>query len=154
MRTLEGGASGGTIARGLNGVAEAVADPSLRKVLANPYALAPAEHRFGVDQPNVTLPKRDAASGGWVAPFVMASVNTKIVHRTNALLGRRWGREFRYDEAMRTGSGPLRASKTGGMLGGLVAGRALLVIWPARGLLERWVLPKPGGCLGPEAQQT
>ena len=154
VKTLKGGASGGTIASGLNVVAEAAADPSLRKVLANPYALAPAEHRFGVDQPNVTLPKRDAASGGWVAPFVMASVNTKIVHRTNALLGHRWGREFRYDEAMMTGSGPLGAIKSGGMVGGLGAGMALVAIGPVRRLLEKRVLPKPGEGPSPEAQQA
>ncbi|MCP6385275.1 hypothetical protein NL438_26440, partial [Klebsiella pneumoniae] len=33
-------------------------------------------------------------------PFVMAPINTKNVHRTNALTGHRWGTDFRYDEMM------------------------------------------------------
>ena len=49
---------------------------------------------------------RDVASKRWVAPFIMASVNTRIVHRTHALLGRPWGEDFLYDEAMMTGHGP------------------------------------------------
>ena len=41
VKAMKGGASGGTIASGLNVMEEMSADPSLRKVLANPYTLAP-----------------------------------------------------------------------------------------------------------------
>ena len=41
----------------------------------------------------------------WVAPFIMAAINTKNVHRSNALLGHAYGEDFLYDEMMVTGAG-------------------------------------------------
>ena len=107
VKAMKGGASGGTVASMMNVVEEVSADPSLRKVLGNPYALAPVGMRSGPRQPNVTIPTRDRASGEWVAPFVMASINTRVVHRSHALLERPWGDDFLYDEAMLMGEGPM-----------------------------------------------
>ena len=42
----------------------------------------------------------DKAAGSWVAPFMMAGINTKAVHRSNFLLGHPWGRDFQYDEML------------------------------------------------------
>ena len=41
----------------------------------------------------------------WVAPFVMAPINTKNIHRSNALLGHAYGEDFCYDEMMIAGEG-------------------------------------------------
>jgi short subunit dehydrogenase-like uncharacterized protein len=41
----------------------------------------------------------------WAAPFVMANINTRNVHRSNLLLGFPYGRDFVYDEMMLTGPG-------------------------------------------------
>lgn len=150
---MRGGASGGTIASMMNLMEEASADPSLRTLLADPRALAPIDMRTGPAQPEVRSPKRDAASGQWVAPFVMAAVNTKVVHRSNALLGRRWGEGFTYDEAMLMGEGPLGAAKAGGLSAGLVAGMGLAALGPTRRALSRYVLPKPGEGPSPQAQE-
>jgi len=152
VKAMKGGASGGTIASAMNVMEEVSKDPALRKVLANPYALAPAGMRSGPKQPNVTLPTNDSASGEWVAPFVMASVNTRIVQRTHALLGRPWGGDFLYDEAMMMGDGPIGAAKamaTTGGLGGLMAATA---VGPVRSVLTKYVLPKPGAGPSPEQQ--
>ena len=57
VATMRGGASGGTIASMMNLMEEATADPALRRLLADPYALAPPDQRTGPDQPDVTRPR-------------------------------------------------------------------------------------------------
>ena len=151
VHALRGGASGGTVASMLNLVEEAAADPALRRQLADPYSLAPPDLRTGPEQPDTMRPTRDAASGQWTAPFVMAGVNTRIVHRTHALLGRPWGPDFRYDEAMETGAGALGAAKATAVSGALAAVMGLAALGPTRRLLQR-VVPKPGSGPTPEAQ--
>ncbi len=151
VKAWKGTASGGTIASMLNAVDEAMGDQELRRVMGSPYALVPPDTPKGPRQPEVRLPTRDGASGAWVAPFVMAAINTKIVHRTHALLGRPWGEQFRYDEAMMTGTGPLGAVKASAMVGGLGGFMALAAVKPTRHLLG-WVLPEPGEGPSPEAQ--
>jgi short subunit dehydrogenase-like uncharacterized protein len=149
LKGAKGGASGGTVASLMNVVTEMSKDPSLRKVLSNPYALAPKHLRTGPKQPNVTIPAHDQLSGQWVAPFVMAAINSKVVHRSHALQDRPWGDNFLYDEAMLTGSGPLGAAKASTIAGGLGGFMAATAVPPVRKLLSRFVLPKPGE--GPSA---
>ncbi|MEQ8842224.1 MAG: saccharopine dehydrogenase NADP-binding domain-containing protein [Acidimicrobiales bacterium] len=153
VKAMKGGASGGTIASMMNVMEETAGDPGLRKLLANPYALAPDGMRTGVDQPNIVVPKKDDASGEWVAPFVMAAINTRVVHRTHALLDRPWGDDFLYDEAMMMGAGPLGAAKAAGLAGGLGGFMGVAAFGPARKLLGR-VLPEPGDGPSPEAQEA
>ena len=152
VKAMKGGASGGTIASLMNVMEEVSSDPSLRKVLANPYALAPADMRSGPKQPNVTIPTIDDASGEWVAPFVMASINTRVVLRSHALLGQPWGADFVYDEAMMMGDGPVGAVKAAGLTGGLGGFMGLAAVGPIRKVLNNYVLPKPGTGPSPEAQ--
>jgi short subunit dehydrogenase-like uncharacterized protein len=153
VKAAKGGASGGTIASGLNLMEEARSDPQLRKILANPYALCPDGMRSGPKQPSVWLPVRDPATGRWAAPFIMAAANTRIVQRTHALLGRPWGDDFEYDEAISTGEGV-----TGVMMAtavsaatGMFAGAA--AFGPSRAMLRR-IVPEPGEGPSPEAQQS
>ena len=152
VRSLKGGASGGTIASGINIAKEASANPSVRKDLANPYLLCPKGHGFRARQHNVGLPELDSDFDAWIAPFVMATVNTKVVHRSNALSGNAYGDPFLYDEAMLTGrhtKGRLRAAAVAGGLTGFMIGAA---IKPTRWLMENYLLPKPGEGPSPEAQ--
>ena len=151
VQAMKGGASGGTLASMANVIDEVRADPSLRKILANPYALAPDGMRDGVRQPNVTLPELDDASGEWVAPFVMAAVNTRVVHRTHALLGRPWGEDFTYDEAMLMGRGPVGLAKATTVTSGLGGFAAAMAAPPVRSVLNRF-LPQPGEGPSPEQQ--
>ena len=154
VKAARGGASGGTIASMMNIVEEAAHDPALRKLLADPYALSPPDMRTGPKQPDINRPTRDPASGEWVAPFVMAAVNTRVVQRSHALLGRPWGPGFRYDEAMLMGSGPFGAAKAGGLSAGIVGFMGLAALGPTRSLLNRFVLPKPGDGPSPETQEA
>lgn len=154
VASMKGGASGGTVASMMNLMEELAADPDLRKVLANPFALAPPDQRRGPRQTDINRPGYDPASKQWVAPFVMAAVNTRVVHRSHALLGRPWGQDFTYDEAMLTGSGPLGATKAGGLSAAMAAGMGLAALGPSRRALNRFVLPQPGEGPSPEAQEN
>jgi short subunit dehydrogenase-like uncharacterized protein len=120
-------------------------------MLANPYALAPEGMRTGPKQPNVTIPRRDAVSGQWAAPFVMAATNTRVVQRTHALLGRPWGDGFEYDEAMLVGEGPLGVLKAAAITGGTAAFAGAAAFGPTRALIRK-VVPEPGAGPSPEAQ--
>ena len=69
--------------------------------MANPYSCCPAEHGFTVRQNHVGV-SYDNEYNSWVAPFIMAAINTKNVHRSNKLLGHLYGEDFEYDEMMMT----------------------------------------------------
>ncbi|QDW54512.1 saccharopine dehydrogenase family protein [Burkholderia sp. KBS0801] len=144
VKTLKGGASGGTVASVINVVREAAADPALRRELLDPYALCPADHRFTVRQHAVRSAEFDRDSGTWIAPFVMAAVNERVVHRSNALANDAYGSRFAYDEAVITGTGLKGRLAALTMVAGLGAFMAGVLIPPVRGLMERFLLPKPG----------
>jgi short subunit dehydrogenase-like uncharacterized protein len=98
VRAMKGGFSGGTAASLKATLAAAARNPSLIKLLTNPFALTPGFE--GPSQPTGMLPHYDSAVQAWVAPFIMAPINTKNVHRTNALTGHSYGPGFVYDEMM------------------------------------------------------
>lgn len=151
VKALRGGVSGGTVASMFTAVDETSKDAEARQILANPYSLAPAGMREGVPQAQFFAPMHDQASGAWIAPFVMAAVNTRVVHRSHALAGRPWGEDFLYDEAVMTGEGPQglsRAAITSIGLGGLAVGATSKRV---RDMLVGRVLPKPGD--GPTREQ-
>lgn len=153
VKAAKGELSGGTVASLMNVVKEASADPSLRKELANPYSICPEAHGFTARQPNVKSAEYDPEFDAWVAPFVMAAINTRVVHRSNALSGNAYGHEFRYDEAVLTGrglKGRMKALATAGAMGAFMVGA---VIKPSRWALERFVVPKPGEGPSAEAQE-
>ncbi|MEM6485857.1 MAG: saccharopine dehydrogenase NADP-binding domain-containing protein [Pseudomonadota bacterium] len=100
---LNGQFSGGTIASIKAGVGVAMqSDENMRRAL-NPFALTPSGE--GPRQPDGSKPMFEEDLDSWAAPFVMAAINTKNVHRTNALLGHPYGTDFGYSEMMLTGPG-------------------------------------------------
>lgn len=104
VREMKGGFSGGTAASLKATMAAAARKPSLIPLLADPFALTPG-HK-GPNQPPGLIPEYDPTLQSWVAPFVMAPINTKNVHRTNFLLGQPWG-DIVYDEMVVTGLGDM-----------------------------------------------
>ncbi|WP_353207336.1 saccharopine dehydrogenase NADP-binding domain-containing protein [Sphingorhabdus sp.] len=143
VANMKGGASGGTIASMINMVKEAVSDADLRRELKDPYSLCPPDHSFFVPQPDVQI-AYDNAYGGWIAPFVMAGINTRIVHRSNALSHNNYGAEFTYEEAVATGQGAKGKRMARATSWGVNALMIGLAVPPIRWLLENFVLPKPG----------
>jgi short subunit dehydrogenase-like uncharacterized protein len=103
VRGSKGGWSGGTLASFKATMAAAAKNPELINVLDNPFALTPGF--IGADQPPGTEPIYDNSIESWVAPFVMATINTKNIHRSNFLLDHQYGADFVYDEMIITGPG-------------------------------------------------
>lgn len=155
LKAAKGTASGGTVASMVNLLGESVTDGEMRKLIRDPYALNPEGDRSGPDQNERMVPFHDTDFDAWTGPFPMSPVNTRVVRRTHALLGHPWGPDFRYDEAMLTGSGPLGAVAAAGIGAGLavgaVVGGAAAATGPGRALLNR-ILPDPGTGPSPEAQ--
>ena len=149
---MKGAASGGTVASIVNIAREMTKNPALRKILANPYALVP-DGKARARQLNITTPTRDPKTGAWLGPFVMAGINTRIVHRSNALGGYDYGMDFLYDESMRMGRGLKGGLAATALTGGLGAFMAGAVLPPSRWLMEKYILPKPGEGPSPEQQR-
>ena len=103
VRAMNGTFSGGTIASLRATMTSAQANPAIIKVLTNPFALT--EGFTGPEQPTGAAPQYDEELNSWSAPFVMAAINTKNIHRSNFLLGHQYGEDFRYDEMLLTGDG-------------------------------------------------
>lgn len=143
VAAMKGGASGGTIASMVNMVKEAVGDADLRRELQDPYSLCPQGHGFSVPQPDVKI-GYDNIYGSWIAPFVMAGINTRVVHRSNALSKAGYGTTFKYEEAVATGKGAEGKWKARVSTWGVNALMIGLAVPPVRWLLETAILPKPG----------
>lgn len=153
VKTAKGEFSGGTVASMINVAREAAADPKLRKELANPFSICPPEHRSQTRQPSLKGAEYDKTFNAWLAPFVMGAINTRVVHRSNALQNARYGKEFTYDEAMMTGRGTKGRLAAYAITGGLAAFFTASAIKPTRWLVEKFV-PKPGEGPSPEAQKS
>lgn len=103
VRAMQGGFSGGTAASLTATLTALGKDPSLVPYMVSPFGLTPGFE--GPAQPKGDAPEFDEAVGSWCAPFIMAVINVKNVHRTNFLLGHPYGADFVYDEMVLTGPG-------------------------------------------------
>jgi short subunit dehydrogenase-like uncharacterized protein len=103
VRAMRGGFSGGTAASLKATMAAAARDPQILEYLKDPFALTP--DFAGPKQPHGAAVVHDDDIGAWAAPFVMAAINTRNVHRSNWLMGQPYGADFVYDEMMLTGPG-------------------------------------------------
>tara|TARA_B100001758_G_C18399292_1_gene607926 strand:- start:983 stop:2143 length:1161 start_codon:yes stop_codon:yes gene_type:complete len=103
VRAMNGEFSGGTAASMKATMASLSQNPELLNVLINPHALC--EGFQGIQQEDDTKPKYDEDLQTWVAPFFMAPINTKNIHRSNALMGHKYGESFMYNEMWISGPG-------------------------------------------------
>jgi short subunit dehydrogenase-like uncharacterized protein len=151
MLRSRGGVSGGTLASAME-VLSAAHDPEIRRALLDPYTLDPEGSRRGPDEPEQLLPRRDEDRGRWVAPFPMSWVNARVVRRSNALMGYRYGESFEYDEAIDAGAGPAGFSRALGIAAGMAGFTAAAWLPATRDLLKRF-LPHPGEGPTPEERE-
>lgn len=100
VRAMRGGFSGGTFAS-MKATMASLSEPGMIQLLTDHFALTPGFR--GPDQPAGNAPEFDADIDAWVAPFVMAQINTRNIHRSNLLQGQAYGAEFTYDEMMIVG---------------------------------------------------
>ncbi len=103
VRAMKGTFSGGTLESFRLTMKAAAKNPDLIKVLSNPFSLT--ESFTGPKQPSGMAPIFEEDLNSWSAPFVMATINTKNIHRSNLLLSHQYGDDFVYDEMMLTGAG-------------------------------------------------
>lgn len=155
VKSMRGGASGGTIDSLRTAVDTVKKDSSSRKILADPFALSPdrdADPDPSIDRDSLK-PVHDDKLGGWLAPFVMGSVNTRVVRRSSALADHAYGPGFHYRELMLTGGGPVGLAKASGVSGGIAGVFTGLALPGTRQLLDR-VLPDPGEGPSEEAREN
>jgi len=139
----KGGISGGTVASLINVIKEAVRDKNVRRVLANPYSLNPDPTFRGNDKPDQSGVEYSKELDLWTAPFIMAGINTRIVRRSNALMGFTYGEDFSYSESMATSKGAAGyvAAKT---ISTGIKAIAFTSITAAGRTVLGWLLPSQG----------
>ena len=103
VRAMNGEFSGGTAASMKATMAALQSDPELINILVNPHALC--EGIQGVQQDDDSKPTYDEELNTWVAPFFMAPINTKNIHRSNKLMNHIYGENFKYNEMWIQGPG-------------------------------------------------
>jgi short subunit dehydrogenase-like uncharacterized protein len=136
----KGGFSGGTLSSMIELIASATKDKDVRRVLSNPHALDPeppprsAIDPFEQDQRGIRF---DNDLDRWTAPFLMAAVNTRVVRRSNALLG--YGDRFRYNESMSLPKGPKGLVAASAVTAGIAGFAAVAAFPPTRKLLAKAV---------------
>ncbi|MGL4174165.1 MAG: saccharopine dehydrogenase family protein [Actinomycetota bacterium] len=145
VATMKGTFSGGTIDSVRGHLDEVATNKKSRSLADDPYSLSPDRSSEPVltEERDLMPVRQDSRLGGWTGPFVMASFNTRVVRRSNAIQQWAYGREFRYRELMGFGSG-LRGRVTAygasAALRGFIAGMSNPL---SRPILD-WILPEPG----------
>ena len=103
VRSMNGEFSGGTAASMKATMAALQSNPELINILVNPHALCDGIQ--GVKQDDDSRPVYDEELNTWVAPFFMAPINTKNIHRSNKLMNHIYGENFKYNEMWIQGPG-------------------------------------------------
>lgn len=155
VRVMKGTLSGGTAASALATFEAISREPALGARMADPFVLTRRHPGgTGVQQPDIEAAGYDDWAHAWCGPFVMAPINTKNVHRTNALRGQPWGADFRYDERQLTGTGVVGEQRARALARRTRMQNFLLGLGPARGLIGRFALPQPGQGPGRAAREA
>ncbi|MBK8556231.1 MAG: saccharopine dehydrogenase NADP-binding domain-containing protein [Lewinellaceae bacterium] len=150
LKASKGGLSGGTYESMFAQMALAAENPGFAKLMSRTYALNPDPEHKGADGKDLRALAYDAQAKSWIAPFIMAGINTRVVRRSHALSGLPYGEQFQYEEAMMTGNGLMGRLKGFSilmLLGTLLAAKPGTIF----GNLLRRFLPKPGE--GPDKQE-
>ncbi len=144
VKAAKGGLSGGTVASMATIFGEVGHDKARRRQLANPYLLNDDPNVPTVRQEKLNKPQYDIHHNRWLAPFVMESINSRIVHRSNQLQDYAYGRDFKYDEAVWMSDGIKGQLMSVGMSAGIIAFAVAMSNKTSRQFLSDHVLPKSG----------
>lgn len=142
----KGGFSGGTVASIANLMEDAGKNRDVRRLLGDPHGLDPeppgrTTDPFEQDQRGV---RYDSDIERWTAPFLMATVNTRIVRRSNALVDGRYGASFRYHEAMSFMPGMKGLAYASAVTAGIGGLAAALVVPATRKMIMKKLGPGDG----------
>ena len=152
VRRMKGAASGGTVASLLATLEETGRDADAARTLADPFALTPGFR--GPPQPDGEGAVYDDLAKSWTGPFIMATINTKNVHRSHFLRGHPWGADFMYGERLMLGDGAAGRAKAELLAGATRVQNLLLGFGPSRRLIGRLALPQPGQGPGRRQRET
>lgn len=144
VKAAKGGLSGGTVGSMATIFEQVAKDPSLRKKLNNPYVLNDDDNTPDTKQSTTKVPQWDAKNERWLAPFIMESINSRIVHRSNQLRGYEYGRNFKYDEAVWFPEGLKGRLMSYAVTAGIAGFATSMMFKPSRDLLNDHILPKSG----------
>ncbi|MGB5951231.1 MAG: saccharopine dehydrogenase NADP-binding domain-containing protein [Ornithinimicrobium sp.] len=145
VRRAKGGFSGGTIDSMRQQMIAMRSDPSTRRIVANPDALAAERTTYGHGPSPIG---KDRSTGRWHGPFVMSGYNTRVVRRSASLT--HGNAPLLYEEVVDTGLGVKGAVIAAGVAAGTAGLAASMATAPTRKVLDR-LLPAPGE--GPSAEQ-
>jgi short subunit dehydrogenase-like uncharacterized protein len=149
VRRLAGGLSGGTIDSMRLQLERVRGDRSAQRIVADPAALS-GGRATTPGQPDRWRHFADGETGAWNAPFVMSGYNTRLVRRSDTLLGGAYGNRFRYREVVPTGRGLPGRLRAALLAAGLRAAMAGMATPGVRDVLDR-LLPASGE--GPSAER-
>ena len=145
VRSMRGGFSGGTIESMINISSYINSRPDLSGLLSNPYALNPGGQLLGgPDGSSLRSVKWDKDMNLWICPFIMSGVNTRVVRRSNALMGFLYGDNFKYSEVYSFSKGFSGFIKSLSMLIGIACLKLAISFRPSLWLLRKFFLPAPG----------
>ena len=150
VRATKGGFSGGTIASMIAISNYIKSKPNLSGLLGNPYALNSDKYK-GPSVSSLRSVEWDQDAGLWTAPFIMSGINTRVVRRSNELLGFKYGKEFIYTEVTSFQKGIMGYLKSYSMLIFLGLTKFLMSFKPTFWLLKNFYLPSPGE--GPDREK-
>ena len=141
---MKGKLSGGTFASIISMFDRLQKDPSLRRLLGNPYALNPDLKYKGKDRSDQMNFQFDDDLQKWTAPFIMAGVNTRIVRRSHALLEFPYSHDFKYSEVMGFPKGAKGFYMASSLTIGIGTFMGLILNSWMRKKIHRNFLPQPG----------
>ncbi len=145
VRSMRGGFSGGTIESMINISSYINSRPDLSGLLSNPYALNPGGQLLGgPDGSSLRSVKWDKDMNLWICPFIMSGFNTRVVRRSNALMGFLYGDSFNYSEVYSFSKGFSGFIKSLSMLIGIACLKLAISFRPSLWLLRKFFLPAPG----------
>lgn len=151
VKVFETQISGGSAATSLNMAKEATANSKNRRSVADSYSICPDEHGLTALQKKITV-SYDRDAGSWVAPFPLEAIDIRIVHRSNALSGNSYGKDFCYSEGKLTGQGLSGWFNASATYLGLAAFNSLAGYSLGRYFFANYMLPKPGEGMSPQDQ--
>tara|TARA_Y100001970_G_scaffold286090_1_gene407409 strand:- start:244 stop:1482 length:1239 start_codon:yes stop_codon:yes gene_type:complete len=144
-RGMKGGLSGGTIESMINISSYISSKPELSGLLGNPYALNPDGQLLGgPDGSSLRSVKWDEKTNLWTCPFIMSGINTRVVRRSNALMGFLYGKDFKYSEVYSFNKGFFGFIRSVSMLIGMAFLKVAISFRLSLWLLRKLFLPRPG----------
>lgn len=153
VKAMKGGVSGGTVASGIEMAKAVKKDPTLRRKMGNPYLLCQPQTSI-VKQPRVLKPTFDKDFQAWSAPFIMETINSRVVLRSNNLQQQNALENFTYGEAVLTGKGRKGYFRALGVTLGLGSFALAAKNKFLRFLIQKFALPKPGQGPSPAQQEN